>query len=71
MYAKGKGSTVPSDAQAREKWVHEIHIMCQLAGELWNCLDYKLCSVVMCHTFNVHLSKKLVILMFVGCLGLI
>lgn len=23
MYAKGKGSTVPSDAQAREKWVFE------------------------------------------------
>lgn len=21
MYAKGKGATVPSDAQAREKWV--------------------------------------------------
>lgn len=21
MYAKGKGSAVPSDAQAREKWV--------------------------------------------------
>ena len=24
MYAKGKGSTVPSDAQAREKWVENF-----------------------------------------------
>jgi len=32
MYAKGKGSTAPSDAQAREKWVRADLVRCSFAN---------------------------------------
>jgi len=43
MYAKGKGATVPSDAQAREKWV-TIFIP-SLGGSTSRYVDIAYCIV--------------------------
>lgn len=58
MYAKGKGSTVPSDAQAREKYdfIFLNYMFCDLSCMYLNCLlkNFKILNYIQYFHILVH-----------------